>query len=351
VAVVLPARDAAGTLGAALESLRTQSYREFRLIAVDDGSVDGTREVMENAARDWGESPALSVVGLDRPKGITGALLAGIAQLRDEEFIARHDADDRSLPERLARQVAFLERNPQIGVVATGARTIRDPAFERTDGWKRYEEWLSGSSTPERIALDLWIESPLPHPTVMMRRSAYERSGGYRETAWPEDYDLWLRMLRCGIRMSRIPEELYEWTDSPGRASRILPQYSQESFLSCRIHHLIRFLRERREGWAPAEPVTVVVWGAGRDGRRAGRVLMWEGGEISAFLDIDPRKIGRTAYGRPIVAAEEYLQTHHGGGEDPVILAAVGTRGARDLIRARLRKAGLTEGPHFLCIA
>jgi FlaA1/EpsC-like NDP-sugar epimerase len=142
--------------------------------------------------------------------------------------------------------------------------------------------------------------------------------------------------------MERLPEVLYRWSDHPARASRTQPEYSPESFLACRAHHLSRFLRGR----------PVIVWGAGRDGRRAARALLREQVEVAAFLDIDPRKIGRTAFGAPIRAAEEWLARSAPGEEArPLILAAVGTAGARDLIRARLVSGGFREGTDFLCIA
>jgi GT2 family glycosyltransferase len=367
VAVLLPVRNGALTLRAALESLEAQSFREFRVVVVDDGSTDETPRILREAlARRGGGGtglgeppaalPALTVVRLEPGAGIAGALAAAAQAAGDAEFLARQDADDCSLPERFARQVAFLDSHPGIGLVATGVRTVtrQDP----TEGWRRYEGWLASCVTPDEIARGLWIESPLPHPTVMMRRTAYELAGGYREVPWAEDYDLWLRMLRAGIAMGKLPETLYEWGDHPGRATRALPAYTPEAFHACRAHHLARHLDGRG----------VIVWGAGRDGRRASRALLREGVDIRAFLDIDPRKIGRTAYGRPILAAEDWLGGRGCAAEraardpaagdcaaedpaPPIVLAAVGTRGARELIRARLVRAGLREGPDFLCIA
>jgi hypothetical protein len=339
------------------------------------------------------------VVRLDAGVGITAALMAAAQAAGDPEFFARQDADDVSHPERFARQLEYLDAHPEVGLVATGVRTITPGGLAGgpggvgpSGGWKRYEHWLAECVTAEEIALGLWLESPLPHPTVMMRRTAYEQAGGYREVPWPEDYDLWLRMLRLGIVMAKLPEALYDWADYPGRATRTLPAYTPEAFLACRAHHLARHLDGRG----------VIVWGAGRDGRRAARSLLRQGVDIRAFLDIDPRKIGRTAYGRPILAADEWLATRAellgaGGGEGetagrsvtkpamqsttqsagqsdeeaaaqslgrphtvpavdagifpPLVLAAVGTAGARDLIRARLVAAGLREGDDFLCIA
>ena len=340
LAVLLPVRDAARTLGAALESLRAQSFRDFRLFVIDDGSRDETPQLLRGERSRWGDRPALTLLRLEAPAGIAAALAAGAAAARDHPLLARQDADDRSLPPRLERQQAFLQEHPDVALVATDVRLESETPI--TDGWRRYERWLRACSGPEEIAINLWIESPLPHPTVMMRREAYERAGGYRDGPWPEDYDLWLRMHRGGERMAKLPEELYVWTDHPGRASRTQPQYGSDRFLECKAHHLAAYLAGR----------PVIVWGAGRDGRRMARALLREGARITAFLDIDPRKIGRRAYGLSIRAAEDWLaELAPRDGAAPIVLAAVGTEGARELIRSRLLGAGLTEGDDFLCVA
>lgn len=344
VAVLLPVRDGARTLGAALESLRAQTSTDFRLFVIDDGSRDETPELLRREQGRWGACPGLTIIRLEEPAGIAAALAVGAAAARDHPFLARQDADDRSLPPRLERQRAFLESHPEVALVATDVRL--ESAAPITDGWRRYERWLRACGTPEEIARNLWIESPLPHPTVMLRREAYDRAGGYREGPWPEDYDLWLRMHRAGAQMAKLSEELYVWTDHPMRASRTQPQYRPEQFLACKAHHLAAFLGGR----------SVIVWGAGRDGRRTARALLREGARITAFLDIDPRKTGRKAYGLPIREAGSWLaepvrSDAQPGENRPIVLVAVGLEGAREVIRPRLLGAGLVEGDDFLCVA
>lgn len=361
------------------------------MVAVDDGSTDDTNGVLREASRQWGTGPpALLVHRHEERRGIAAALATAAGLAGDAPFLARQDADDVSCPRRLETQLAWLEARPRWGVVATGVTT--DSEMPPTDGWARYEAWLASLHEPEEIARDLWIESPLPHPTVVMRRAAFELAGGYREVPWPEDYDLWLRMLRRGILMGKVPEVLYRWTDHPGRLSRTHPSYSPDAFLKCRVHHFSRFMDERLGGDRP-----IVIWGAGRDGRRAARQLLSEGRRIIAFLDIDPRKIGRRAYQRPILSAEGYLAEGsirvtmpamdgttagnglgnglgpeaNGEGTDrvttsiepdgprparpsegePLVIACVGTPGARELIRARLAAASFVEGRDYFCFA
>lgn len=350
MAILLPARNAANTIEAALRSLQGQTLSEFRCVAIDDGSTDATADVMRSTVAD---DPRFEIVRQD-PLGIAETLRRA-ALLCTEPLLARQDADDVSHPDRLARQREFLTAHPEIGLVATGVITQSDR--EPTPGWKRYERWMDEAHTPREIANALWVESPFAHPTVMMRREAYDAAGGYRSVGFPEDYDLWLRMNRASILLAKLPDRLYRWTDRPDRASRTLPEYAAEQFLKCRAHHLRRHLASR----------PVLIWGAGRDGKRAARQLLSEGVELGGFLDIDPRKIGRTVRGRPVWSASEWLRQapRRTPAEDaavrttlprlvdehPIVLSAVGTEGARELIREQLEQLGWIEGEDFLCIA
>ncbi len=344
LAVLLPVLNAEATLADSLNSLLWQTHQAFHLVAVDDGSTDRTAQILEESRREWSREsgcgwPRLTILRHAAREGIVRSLKDAVAAAGGAAIFARHDADDTSHPERFERQIACLRDNPGVGLVAAGVETVSDAA--PTDGWLRYEAWLDSCRSPGEIAANLWIESPLPHPTVMMRRTAYEKAGGYRSMGWPEDYDLWLRMLRAGICMAKLPERLVKWRDHPGRASRTLPEYSADRFLACKAHHLTGYL-----GGRPA-----IVWGAGRDGRRAARALLDQGQGIEGFLDIDPHKIGRTGYGRPIFPAESWVEENRERVDRPIVLVSVGTSGARGLIRARLAEAGYREGPDFLCMA
>jgi glycosyltransferase involved in cell wall biosynthesis len=333
VSVLLPARDAVSTIGGALDSLRRQTHEEYELVLVDDGSMDGTVELARTAL---GTDARLRVVP-SPGRGIVAALRAGLEACRGE-LVARMDADDLCDPRRLERQAAFLDDNPEIDIASCLVECF--PAEELGEGWRRYERWLNGLVTHDQIEREIFVESPLAHPSVMFRAGPIRALGGYREVDWPEDYDLWLRASRARLRFGKVPEVLLRWRDHGARLSRRDPRYSEESFLRCKAHHLARGpLAERR---------AVVVWGAGPIGRRLARLLDGEGISIEAFVDIDPRKIGRRLAGAPVFPplAIPELRARP-------ILAAVGARGARDLIRERLVALGLREGDPagFLCVS
>jgi glycosyltransferase involved in cell wall biosynthesis len=340
VSILLPVRDAEGTLDSCLESLVDQTLPSWECIAIDDHSTDRSRTIMEAwAARD----PRIVVFESPQPGGIIVALEAARRHARGG-LLARQDADDRSLPTRLERQVEAMRDDKTLAIVGCHTQTPGD----LSDGMRRYLDWIATCTDPATCGREIWIESPIAHPTAMMRASVIDEVGGYQDLGWPEDYDLWLRVHRMGGRIGNVSQVLYEWTDRPDRLSRRDPRYAPESFLRCRVHHLCRWLAERRI----TRPL--VVWGAGRDGGRLTRA--WEieqvrftaarAPEIVAFVDIDPRKIGRQRRGRPILDPE----SARGAFPDGFFLAAVGVPGARDLIRATLSGWGMLEEEDFLCL-
>ena len=333
VSVLLPVRNAAPHLGGCLRSLSGQSLRDFEVVAVDDGSQDGSGEILEA----WAEKDRRFRVFREPACGLVAALNLGLAACR-APFVARMDADDVSHPTRLQLQVERLETSPEIGVVSCQVRHY--PHSGVGEGFKIYEAWLNSLVEHEAMARERFIESPLAHPSVTVRSEVLLEAGGYRDHDWPEDYDLWLRLFGAGVRFEKIPKPLFFWREHPRRLSRNHTRYTTDAFLRCKAHFLL-------EG-PLAEVDRVVVWGAGRTGRRISRYLMAGGAPVEAFVDIDPRKIGGIARGRPVVPAEGLPALLKGR---TIVLAAVASRGARALIRHRLHALGLVEGDGFWCVA
>jgi hypothetical protein len=194
----------------------------------------------------------------------------------------------------------------------------------------------------EAITREIFIESPLAHPSVAFRKRWVEQVGGYQEHGWPEDYDLWLRLCLAGAKFAKVPEILLYWREHEHRLTRTDSRYSVENFLRAKAHYLCQGpLRDRDR---------VIIWGAGQMGRRLSKHLEREGAPLAVFIDIDPAKIGRKRRGRLIVAPED-LKHWIERFERPVVLAAVSSRGARELIRERLSGMGLREGLDWWAVA
>ncbi|MGD2136311.1 MAG: glycosyltransferase family 2 protein, partial [Gemmatimonadales bacterium] len=231
VSVLLPCRNAASTLEAALASLASQTLEDWEIVAVDDGSADETPALLDDWTR---REPRLRVIHTP-PRGIVPALQTTAGEARGP-LLARMDADDVARPTRLEYQVTYLDTHPEVAACGAGVRYI--PRRGLRDGARRYERWINAAVTPEEIERDLFVECPLPHPTLMVRRAAYEGVGGYRDPGWPEDYDLVLRLWAGGHRLGKVADVLLEWRESPDRLSRTDPRYSEHAFRRCKVHYL-----------------------------------------------------------------------------------------------------------------
>lgn len=331
----MPCYNAGKTLPHALESVLCQTFTDFELVVVDDGSGDDTLEILHDfASRDR----RMRILQQEHG-GIISALNKGIQASRGG-LICRMDADDISFPERIKAQVDYLDTHPDCAVVSCLVEGF--PRGEVRQGFKIYMAWLNRLITHEQITREIFIESPLPHPSVMMRKSWLERVGGYQERGWAEDYDLWLRLYLAGAKFSKVPQVLLSWREHPMRLTRVDSRYSVENFLRCKAYYLAQGPLKHRDA--------VFLWGAGMVGRRISKHLQRQGVPLVAFLDIDPNKIGRTKRGLPILAAEE-LPARWEKYQHPALLAAVGSRGARELIRQRLVSWGLQEGLDWWAVA
>lgn len=333
VSVILPVRNAVATIGRAVASVQAQTLRDWELVAIDDGSDDGTREWLQRAARD---DARIRLIG-QPAHGLVPALNAGLAAVRGE-LIARMDADDACHPERLAAQVAYFAAHPAAGLVSClvgfgGDRAVRA-------GYARHVDWLNTLVTPAQIALNRFVESPLAHPSVMFRRELPARLGGYRAGDFPEDYELWLRWLDSGVVMAKVPRELLTWYDAPGRLSRVDPRYNPEAFFAVKAGYIAREV-QRVGGGRPAW-----VWGAGRPTRKRAAQVGAHGVAIAGYVDIDPKKTNRSVGGVPVVAPAG-LPPPSGA----FVLGYVAAWGARELIRADLGRRGYVEGRDFLMCA
>ena len=335
ISILLPVYNAVDTLPGALKSIVAQSFADFEIVAVDDGSEDHSADILKS----WQRQDDRLMPVFESHRGLIDTLNRGLDSCRGK-LIARMDADDLMHADRLDRQVTLLEAQPEISVAGCLVETFADgPVGE---GMKIYEAWLNSLIEHEDITREIFIESALVHPSVMMRRADLEAAGGYLDRGWAEDYDLWLRIHLAGKRFAKVPRLLFFWRERPDRLTRRDSRYSVENFLRAKAHYLaLGPLASDRRG---------LIWGAGQIGRRLSKHLQRAGIDLVAFVDIDPRKIGNTRRDAPIIGPQDLPELWQRSGR-PLVLAAVPSRGARGLIREHLNRMGLKEGTDFLCVA
>jgi glycosyltransferase involved in cell wall biosynthesis len=335
VSILMPCFNVAETLIETLESIQAQTYHDFEVVAVDDGSEDATPKILAQ----WTEKDVrFKPLHLEHG-GIIPALNAGLNACQGE-YIARMDADDLMRPERLEKQVAYLDAYPDVTLISSLVEGF--PEKDLREGFRIYIQWLNSLVSHEDICREMFVEGPICHPSVMFRKQSLVELGGYQENGWPEDYDLWLRMYLAGHQFAKLPEVFLAWREHPHRLTRTDSRYSVENFIRAKAHYLPHGPLKDRDA--------VILWGAGMMGRRTSKHLIREGVPLVAFIDIDPKKIGGTLRSLPIISPGE-LPDWWSKYQRPALLAAVGARGARQLIRERLTEVGFVEGEDWWGIA
>jgi hypothetical protein len=328
VSCLMPVRDGGRYLGDAIASVVNQSYSNWELVIVDDHSHGC---ISRSALVDSGRIRLVDNEG----HGIVDALNTAARYARGE-LLARMDADDVALRDRLQRQVDYLHRYPEIGI-AGGQVAVFCDAGPVGNGYQAYQAWVNTLSTPAQIRREIFIESPIPHPTAVMRRTVFQRLGGYRHAPWAEDYDLWLRAYSAGVSMGKPAGILLRWRDHTGRLSRTSQRYARASFVRAKSHYMARTVLRNR---------AAVIWGAGPTGRSMFDGFVREGVNVVAFIDIHPRRIGGRKRGLPVLPRQAV-----NGFEEELIVCAVGVAAARPQIREYLRSTGKIEGTDFLFAA
>ena len=204
ISVVVPIHNGAQWLDQTLASLFAQTYPEFEIILVDDASKDSLRHVLESF-----HDSRLRVVHLPQNLGVSAARNRGI-ELARGDFIAFCDADDLCQPQRLERQLAFLQQHPDIGLCGS--------AFTCFDTQER--ETVVNPASDEEIRKTLMLRSCFGLSTIMARAEIFKSTRFDESLAVAEDYDLWTRLATSGVRLANLPQSLLRYRWHSQQASR-----------------------------------------------------------------------------------------------------------------------------------
>ncbi len=207
VSVVLPVYNGADYIRTAIDSVLAQTFADFELIVIDDGSTDATAEIVQSI-----DDNRLRLIR-QKNKGLVGALNHGIS-LAQGKYIARQDHDDISLPKRFEKQVAYLESHPDCALLGT-----------RSTIWVKDRPTERGHTHPvdeAELRFNMLIDCFIVHSSVIMRRAVVAELGGYstdQTRCPPEDYELWSRMMRKH-KIANLAEPLLIYREVPGSISR-----------------------------------------------------------------------------------------------------------------------------------
>jgi glycosyltransferase involved in cell wall biosynthesis len=294
VSVIMPVRDGARWIDEALASVTAQTFADFELVVVDDGSVDSTGAMVSAAAQ---RDPRVRLIR-QPPSGVAAALNRGL-DAATGAYVARLDADDRAHPERLARQIEFLEANLAIGMVGSWACIIDESGA--------IIDRVEPVTTPAALAEILPHRNPMVHSSVMWRAAFGDAVGRYRPALeGAEDYDLWLRMAERGP-IANVGAFL---VDHRRHASSVSQSNNLRQQFSARLARRAAFAR-RAHGVDPADSLA-----AAPDWNAADALMTFyaEDARLYRLLELAVREASPSAEQRtllmPPAPAHEFAWTH-----------------------------------------
>lgn len=196
VSILMPVYNTAHYLQEALDSVLSQTFRDFELIVLDDGSPDNAEEILDT----YDDSRIVRYKG-EKNAGLSNVLNVGL-DMAMGKYIARMDSDDISMPNRLQVQVDYLEQHPEIDLVSVGMQLFG----AKEEVWIREQD-------PEKVKINALFHSPVLHASSVWRKESFEKHGlrFCQEMVPAEDYDLWARALLKGLKLVNLSEVLYKY--------------------------------------------------------------------------------------------------------------------------------------------
>jgi glycosyltransferase involved in cell wall biosynthesis len=297
-------------------------------VIIDDGSIDGTSEIIKTYS-----DRRIRFFQCDHT-GLASSLNFGISRCRGK-YIARMDADDISLGNRLAKQLNFLESNPGIDIVAS---RVEFKSHDDSIGFEIYVEWQNRIMEHEDILSNRFVDSPIIHPSIMARKSAFEKFGYYSTEELPEDYELWLRWLDKGATFGKLHEKLLVWNDTPRRLTRSHPNYYKDRFFQTKAKYFAKWYQQEFSDGKP----DIWILGSGRLVFQRSSWLSVYGLDIKGFVNIKSKPSSK----RKIIGYNQLPSL-----ENPFFLSYVSDRSGRIKIQGFLNKSGYSVGRHFHMMA
>ena len=336
VSILLPFRNAERTIDRCLESIIGQSLHDWELIAVDDGSTDKSYEIIGSYAQTDSRIKLHSSKG----NGIVDALNQGIS-VSLSHLIARMDADDVMHPQRLMKQCEYLLKNQEVAVLASKVTYLKGRLSGSGKGYEDYVRWSNQVCSASEISLRRFEESPIVHPSVTFRKAVIQQSGNYKKGHFPEDYELWLRLLSRGVVFEKLNQCLLGWFDHEERSSRKESNYSKINFQKIKAEFCLKWLKEKNI----CNKRKVSIWGAGKIAMSQLKYLVDLGLKIYRIYEVDPKKFGIDTMGNKVLGYDGINKNNN-----EFILVLSGARVAKLKIFEFLHKRGFKYGENYISL-
>ena len=261
-----------------VESILNQSYKNWELIAVNDHSDDGSFQLAQSCANKHTKITVIDSKG----DGIIQALRCGYEYSKGD-YIHRMDSDDIMPRQKLEKMMEAISPNSLV----TGLVDYFSDDFDLGDGYKKYTTWINQSMKSGDLWKDIYKECPVPSSAWLLHRDDFESVGAFNSSLIPEDYEFSFRLYQSGIKIKIVPEVIHRWRDSTNRTSRMESQYFPENYVDLKVGYFLKIDRNKT--------IPLVLWGAGKKGKKIARVLLELGVKFTWVTD-NPLKFGVNIY-------------------------------------------------------
>ena len=280
VSILMPVKNTSDFLKQCLDSILAQTYTNWELVAVDDGSSDDSYSILLEYAQRDNRIITLQNTG----HGIIDALRLAFKECNGE-LITRMDSDDYMSQEKIE---LLARRLIQSGLNSIAVGLVKYISADSVGaGYKNYENWINQLTIGANNFDEIYKECSIPSPCWMLHKTDLERCNAFDSEIYPEDYDLAFRMKKAGLNILPVDQVVHFWRDWPLRTSRNHEYYADNRFTHLKVRH---FLLQDRYIELP-----LILWGSGNKGKQIAKELLAYHHNFT-WITNNPNKIGRDIY-------------------------------------------------------
>ncbi|RKR13303.1 glycosyltransferase involved in cell wall biosynthesis [Maribacter vaceletii] len=284
VSILIPVKNTEKFLEECLDSILQQEYKNWEVLAIDDGSTDSSLSILKTYAKNCNKIKVYSNSGT----GIIDALRLAYAKSTGN-FITRMDSDDIMPKNKLSIMVESLTEKGT-GYLATGK--VHYFAKEGiSNGYARYESWLNSLTEKGDNFKEIYKECVIPSPCWMVHKDDFDTSGAFFSSRYPEDYDLAFRFYKNDLKVIPCNIVLHHWRDYSYRTSRTSEHYAANYFIDLKMHYFLEL------DFNANRPLAL--WGAGNKGKEIAKILNSKNIPFTWHCD-NPKKIGKEIYNKTL---------------------------------------------------
>lgn len=325
VSVIIPYSNSENCLENAVRSILNQTFDDFQILLINNNSTDNSPNIA------WMLSAEDKRISLytERRAGVSYAANLGIKNSKGL-YISFMDANDYSFPERLARQVEYLDKHENIDIVSSLINYNTD--IIKSGHFRDYANWTNTIIEYEDIFINRFIDQPFVSSTIMVRKNVFEEHGYFLHGDFPESYELILRWLSIGLKIYKIPEVLLSWNNVSSRIIHNSQKYRPAAYYTIKSIFLAQWLNDNDHPY-------VWIWGAGHLSRKRVEFIENAGIFIEGYIDV----VNRTLEDSFCIHFNDFNWD-----AESFVISYVGDKIERSKVREFLKSKGKIEGKDFI---